>query len=94
MDLDADHMALGQTRDGTLVLCFVQPHAYQNGLWDTAQVHDGPVYTVRSQDGGATWGAPVTIDTSTPVPQGCNPHGRMAQLARWHSAYVFIFSIS
>lgn len=81
MDLDADHMALGQTRDGTLVLCFVQPHAYQNGLWDTAQVHDGPVYTVRSQDGGATWGAPVTIDTSsTPVPQGCNPHGRMAQL--------------
>lgn len=81
MDHDTDHMALGQARDGTLVLSFVQPHAYQNGLWDTTQVHDGPVYTVRSQDGGATWSAPVTIDTSsTPVPEGCNPHGKIAQL--------------
>ena len=81
MNCDTDHMALGQTRDGTLVISFVQPHAYQNGLWDTTQVHDGPVYIVRSQDGGATWGAPVTIDTSsTPVPQGCNPHGKMVQL--------------
>lgn len=81
MDHDTDHMALGQTRDGTLVLCFVQPHAYQNGQWDTTQVHDGPVYGVRSQDGGVTWSAPVTIDTSsTPVPQGCNPHGKMVQL--------------
>ena len=81
MDLDTDHMALGQTRDGALVLCFIQPHAYQNGMWDTSQVHDGPVYMVRSTDGGLTWTQPVTIDTSmTPVPDGCNPHGKMAQL--------------
>ena len=81
MNLDTDHMALGQTRDGTLVLCFIQPHAYQNGMWDTSQVHDGPVYTVHSTDGGLTWTQPVTIDTSTaPAPEGCNPHGKMAQL--------------
>ena len=81
MSHDTDHMALGQTSDGSLVLCFVQPHAYQNGLWDTAQVHDGPVYMVRSSDGGEEWTEPVTIDTSsTPVPDGCNPHGKMAQL--------------
>jgi len=82
MNHDTDHMALGQTRDGALVLCFIQPHAYQNGLWDTTQVHDGPVYSVRSTDGGATWTPPVTIDTSSaPVPLGFNPHGKMAQLA-------------
>lgn len=81
MGHDTDHMAFGQTQEGRLVLCFVQPHAYQNGLWDTTQVHDGPVYGVRSQDGGATWSAPVSLDTSsTPVPEGCNPHGKMVQL--------------
>jgi hypothetical protein len=81
MDHDTDHMALGQTPDAALVLCFIQPHAYQNGLWDTAQVHHGPVYTVRSTDGGQTWTPPVTVDTSTlPVPDGFNPHGKMAYL--------------
>ena len=81
MNLDTDHMALGQTRDGALVLCFVQPHAYQQGMWDRSQVHDGPVYVVRSTDGGQTWTQPVTIDTSTtPVPDGCNPHGKMVHL--------------
>ncbi len=81
MSHDTDHMAFGQTSDGSLVLCFVQPHAYQNGLWDTAKVHDGPVYVVHSTDGGEQWTEPVPIDTSsTPVPDGCNPHGKMAQL--------------
>lgn len=82
MDHDTDHMALGHTAAGELVLCFVQPHAYKAGIWDTTQTHDGPIYVVRSTDGGQSWTSPVVIDTSgVPVPNGCNPHGKMAQLA-------------
>jgi len=41
----------------------------------------GPVYVVRSSDGGEHWTEPVTIDTrSAPLPDGCNPHGKVAQL--------------
>ena len=82
MNSDTDHMALGRTQSGGLVLCFIQPHAYENGLWDTAQVHDGPVFVVRSDDGGESWSSPTMIDTSSvPVPAGCNPHGKMVELA-------------
>ncbi len=82
MNTDTDHMALGQTKSGALVLCFINPHAYQSGMWDTSQVHDGPVFVVRSEDGGQSWTSPTAIDTSSMlVPDGCNPHGKMVELA-------------
>ncbi len=77
---DPCHWAFGQTSQGTLLVSFVQPHNYNNGVWDTGTYRRGPLFLIRSEDLGQTWSPPVTIDTSFFPGAGFNPYGKIIEL--------------
>lgn len=77
---DPCHVAFGCTREGTLLVSYVYPHAYADGPWDRSVLPTGPVYLTRSDDGGATWSQEEEIDTSSIDAPRFNPYGRIFQL--------------
>ena len=81
MKPDPCHWSFGHTSKGTLLVSFVQPHNYNNGVWDTSAYRFGPLYIVRSNDCGLTW-SNAAIVAADSISAGCfNPYGKIVELA-------------
>lgn len=78
---DDRNPALGQMRDGTLVLAYWECHCYDaKGNWAPSMPGSAMVY-VLSRDGGKTWSERQPLDSGPFCPQKCSPYGRIVQLA-------------
>ena len=77
---DDRNPAVGQLRDGTILVSYIVNHGYGPSgeyLGEKATI-DG-LFTMRSTDGGATWQGP--IKSPIPAEYGESPYGKIVQLA-------------
>jgi hypothetical protein len=76
---DPCHAAFLATSRGELLVSYVLPHDYANGVFG-GSMRVGPVYLARSADRGATWSEPEEIDTMSIPADSRNPYGKMTEL--------------
>jgi Neuraminidase (sialidase) len=77
---DPCHTAFGCSAAGTMIVGYVLPHAYREGVWQAGEVRDSPIIVSRSEDGGVTWSDAATIDHSAIPEPSVHPNGRIVQL--------------
>lgn len=77
--MDDRNPAVGQLRDGTLLVTYIIDRSYGPGGERLKELHRDGLYTVRSHDRGRTWDPPVKSPVD-PV-HGASPYGKMVQLA-------------
>ncbi len=76
---DDRNPALGQAKDGTLVVGFYRTETYdEQGKYDPKLDKPVTTWSTRSRDGGATWSEPTQIDVSD-IGLG-SPYGRIVTL--------------
>jgi hypothetical protein len=77
--MDDRNPAVGQLRDGTVLVTYIIDQSYGPGGERLKQLRRDGLYTVRSRDRGRTWEKPVK---SLIDPQhGASPYGKIVQLA-------------
>jgi hypothetical protein len=76
--MDDRNPALGQLRDGTVLVSYIVDQSYgPHGERLKNLTRDG-LYTVRSSDRGGTWQPP--LKSPIPVDLGASPYGKIVQL--------------
>lgn len=77
-EMDDRNPAVGQLRDGTVLVTYTIDRSYGANEKRIEPLHRDSFWTVRSTDRGRTWQAPEK--SPVPVADGASPYGKMVQL--------------
>lgn len=79
-EMDDRNPAVGQLRDGTVVVSYTIDRSYETGTGRRIRpLHRDSFWTARSTDRGRTWQAPRKSPIA--VEHGASPYGKMVELA-------------
>jgi hypothetical protein len=78
-EMDDRNPAVGQLRDGTLVVSYTIDRSYRTDGKRVMPLHRDSIWTVHSKDRGRSWSAPRKSPVA--VAHGASPYGRMVQVA-------------